>query len=235
MFRQGGTRVPSSAVEKAYSEIRSRIISGELPQRARLIEEDLAVEIGVSRTPVREAVRQLAQEGMVELRPNSGAIVAAWSVSDLVQLFDLRATLEGSVAALAAERVDSATIATLRTLARTMEVTMREGGAHFLERIAELNDNFHKTILAAADSPRLSRLMGQLVELPIVLRTFNCYSEEELRRSLGHHIELVAAFEAGDQVWAEAVMKAHVLSAKHALVAAQKLREAEPQVAVGGE
>ncbi|HLT76341.1 MAG TPA: GntR family transcriptional regulator [Ferrovibrio sp.] len=227
MFRQRSPRVASSAVEKAYSEIRARIISGHLPQGARLKEEDLALEIGVSRTPVREAVRRLAQEGMVELRPNSGALVAKWSVDDLVQLFDLRATLEGSVASLAAERMDSATLATLRTLARTMEVTMREGGPHFLERIAELNDSFHKGILAAADSPRLSRMMAQLVELPIVLRTFNCYSEEELRRSLGHHVELVAAFEARDAVWAESVMKAHVLSAKHALVAAQRARESD--------
>ena len=221
----------SSAVEKAYSEIRARIISGLLPQGARLIEEDLAVDVGVSRTPVREAVRRLAQEGMVELTPNIGAVVAKWSVDDLVQLFDLRATLESSVAALAAERISDATVATLRTLARTMEVTLNEGGSQFLERIAQLNDNFHKTILAAADSPRLSRLMGQLVELPIVLRTFNCYSEDQLRRSLGHHIELVAAFEVRDPVWAEAVMKAHVLSAKHALVAAQRQREDQPPLA----
>src|SRR3546814_10434232 len=89
MFRQGGPRVPSSAVEKAYSEIRSLIISGQLPQRARLIEEDLAVEIGVSRTPVREAVRQLAQEGMVELRPNSGATVAASSEEHTSELQSL--------------------------------------------------------------------------------------------------------------------------------------------------
>lgn len=229
MLGQPSTRAASSAAEKAYAEIRSRIISAALPQGARLIEEDLAVEIGVSRTPVREAVRRLAQEGMVELRPNSGAVVAKWSVDDLVQLFDLRATLEGSVAALAAQQMDSQTIAILRTLARTMEVTMREGGSHFLERIAELNDNFHKTILAATNSPRLGRLMGQLVELPIVLRTFNCYSAEELRRSLGHHVELVAAFEANDPVWAESVMKAHVLSAKHALVAAQRTRDAQAQ------
>jgi len=180
---------------------------------------------------VREAVRRLAQEGMVELTPNIGAVVAKWSVDDLVQLFDLRATLESSVAALAAERISDATVATLRTLARTMEVTLNEGGSQFLERIAQLNDNFHKSILAAADSPRLSRLMGQLVELPIVLRTFNCYSEDQLRRSLGHHIELVAAFEARDPAWAEAVMKAHVLSAKHALVAAQRKREDQPPLA----
>lgn len=231
MFRQSAPRMASSAVEKAYSEIRARIISGVLPQGARLIEEDLAVDVGVSRTPVREAVRRLAQEGMVELTPNIGAVVAKWSVDDLVQLFDLRATLESSVAALAAERISDATVATLRTLARTMEVTLNEGGSQFLERIAQLNDNFHKTILAAADSPRLSRLMGQLVELPIVLRTFNCYSEDQLRRSLGHHIELVAAFEARDPVWAEAVMKAHVLSAKHALVAAQRKREDQPPLA----
>ncbi|PJI43521.1 GntR family transcriptional regulator [Ferrovibrio sp.] len=231
MFRQGAPRMASSAVEKAYSEIRARIISGVLPQGARLIEEDLAVDVGVSRTPVREAVRRLAQEGMVELTPNIGAVVAKWSVDDLVQLFDLRATLESSVAALAAERISDATVATLRTLARTMEVTLNEGGSQFLERIAQLNDNFHKSILAAADSPRLSRLMGQLVELPIVLRTFNCYSEDQLRRSLGHHIELVAAFEARDPAWAEAVMKAHVLSAKHALVAAQRKREDQPPLA----
>lgn len=231
MLRHGVVRIASSAVEKAYSEIRARIIGGVLAQGARLIEEDLAVEIGVSRTPVREAMRRLAQEGLIELRPNSGAMVAKWSVDDLVQLFDLRATLEGSVAALAAARMDDNGLATLRTLARTMEVTLSEGGSHFLERIAELNDSFHKTILAVADSPRLSRLMGQLVELPIVLRTFNCYSEEQLRRSLGHHVELVAAFEARDPVWAESVMKAHVLSAKHALTAAQKKREEEPPLA----
>lgn len=218
-----------SAVAKAYADIRRRIIAGDYPQGARLKEEDLSVEVGVSRTPIREALRRLAIEGMVELRPNYGAFVSTWSSKDLEQMFDLRATLEGSVAAMAAGRINGAIIGELRGLAERMDDAALERDAEALERIAELNDTFHKTILAAAESPRLSRLMGQLVELPIVLRTFNCYDEEGLRRSLGHHRELVAAFAARDPAWAEAVMRSHVLAAKHALLAAQLRYEAERQ------
>ncbi|MCW5749992.1 MAG: GntR family transcriptional regulator [Alphaproteobacteria bacterium] len=219
-----------SAVAKAYADIRRRIIANEYQQGERLKEEDLAVEVGVSRTPIREALRRLAIEGMVELRPNYGAFVSTWSSRDLEQMFDLRATLEGSVAAMATPRMSAATIAELRALAEQMVATAAVRQPDALERIAELNDTFHKMILVAAESPRLSRLMGQLVELPIVLRTFNCYDEEELQRSLGHHRELVAAFTARDGAWAEAVMRAHVLAAKHSLLAVQLRHEAEQQL-----
>jgi DNA-binding GntR family transcriptional regulator len=77
-----------------YEQIRTAILSGELSNSERLVEEDLAVSLGISRTPVREALRRLAAEGLVDVSPNRGARVAEWDADDLREIFDLRSILE---------------------------------------------------------------------------------------------------------------------------------------------
>lgn len=206
------------ASERAYRWIRSRIASGDHPVGGHLKEEELAEAIGVSRTPVREALQKLAAEGIVEFVPHRGAYVATWSATDIEEIFDLRARLESYGARRAASGVSSEQIVRLRSLANQMDAAARTRSANAADLVAELNNEFHQIIVEAAHSDRLAPLVTGLIQVALVHRTFRRYSPRHLARSLAHHHELVDALEARDPDWAESVMRSHVRAALAALL-----------------
>jgi DNA-binding GntR family transcriptional regulator len=212
----------AQAVDRAYEVIREGILTGEHEQGARLREEELADAIGVSRTPVREALRRLTADGLVELGNNRGAQVVSYTDEDLAEIFELRALLESHAHGLAAELIDAAAIEHLRELAEAMEELGEQQTARSRDRIAELNREFHATIVHAAGSTRLEALLHQVVQVPLVHRTFHRYSPEALRRSFDHHRELIAALDARDGAWAEAVMRSHVHAARAVLLGGRR-------------
>ncbi len=197
--------------EGVYASIREQILSGALPSGGWLREGDLASTLGVSRTPVREAFRRLAAEGLVQHERNRGVQVRAWSMEDLEEIYALRTELEpwGCGLAAAAGTVD---LAELAALASAMDAAA-EGGAPDIDRITELNNRFHRIILDASGNTRLAAILTSLVQVPLVWRTFAHYPPEVLRRSLAHHHEIVVALAARDSVWAESVMRSHVRNA----------------------
>lgn len=207
----------SNAVEKAYAEIRDAIMVGTFPPGTHLKEDELAKRIGVSRTPIREALRRLNAEGSVRFLRNHGAFVADWTMAEIREIFDLRGVLEGYAAERAAERCSPGDVARLRQLAEQMIALEAEGGPDFRSRIAEANGEFHRIIVQGAGTQRLGSMMAQVVELPLVLRTFHRYDREALRRSLNHHLEIVAAMEVRDGAWAGSVMRSHIAAAWHAI------------------
>ncbi len=207
------------AAEEAQAALRAAILGGEIEPGARLGEVELAEQLGVSRTPVREALRRLAADGLVEVLPNRGARVAQWTPEDLDEIYELRALLESHGAARAAVRIDAAEVAVLGKLCDDMDACVRRGRKRDLDRITTLNSEFHMRILERSDSPRLGALMAAVVQVPLVARTFHQYSAESLARSLGHHRELVAALGARDAAWAGSVMRSHVLAARAVLLA----------------
>lgn len=202
------------AAARAYASVRDGIVRGAYAAGARLTELDLAQTIGVSRTPVREALRRLHAEGLVEFEPNHGAVVAAFDLEDAEEIFELRALLEPISARRAAERAAPAIIAQLRALSQQQMLESTQRRAGYLMRISDLNDRFHRLIQAAANSPRLAKTLAGLIEAPLILRTFAQYSSAELRRSADQHLELVQAFEARDPMWAHSVMHAHILAGR---------------------
>lgn len=197
--------------EGVYSSIREQILSGELLSGAWLREGDLAANLGVSRTPVREAFRRLAAEGLVQHARNRGVQVRAWSMEDLNEIYALRTELEpwGCGLAAAAGTVD---LDELAVLASAMDAAA-ENGPLDIDRITELNNRFHRMILDASGNTRLAAIVPSLVQVPLVWRTFSHYSPETLRRSLAHHHEIVVALATRDSVWAESVMRSHVRNA----------------------
>src|SRR6185503_10496321 len=168
---------------------------------------ELAERLGVSRTPVREALGRLAAEGLVEIVPNRGARVPSWTVAELEGVFDLRTALEPRLAAL-------------DVLAEAMLDVGAPGPDQDLDAIVPLNREFHGRLVALADQPVMASALSGAIHAPIVLRNFHTYDEASLRRSLAHHVEIVAAVRAGDPAWAQAVMTAHIRNARTVMVQA---------------
>lgn len=202
-----GTR-PS---EDVYQAIRRQILTGQRPGGEWLREGDLATALEVSRTPVREALRRLTAEGLVQHERNRGVRVAVWSDDDLDEIFSLRSVLEPWGSALAA-RSGTAPVEALADLADRMDRAAARPSPDY-DEITRLNNEFHRAVLDASGNRRLGSMLSTLVDVPLVWRTFSHYSPEALRRSLGHHHELVAALAAGDPEWAESVMRSHVRAA----------------------
>jgi DNA-binding GntR family transcriptional regulator len=215
----------SRASDRAYSAIRNMILSGELPAGAQLGEEALAEMCGVSRTPVREALRRLEADMLVGRTDTQRTFVADWSIDDVADAFELRAMLEGRAARRAAKRMTETALERIRAANRAIAAAIQQpmpDVAGFLEG----NREFHAIILEVAGSRRLAALLGTLIEQPVVLRTARQYGREELRRSHAEHEELTAAFARRDGAWAEAIMTSHILRAYHAYADAHRARMA---------
>lgn len=203
-----------TASHKAYQAIKSSIVSGRFKPGHRLKEEQLGELCGVSRTPIREALRRLHQEGLVQIGAHKGAQVADWSAADLAEVFSLRGLLEGHAAERAASRITQKDLDRLRRYAARMEDAIDGRPANYQAIFLEANTDFHGVILGAAASPRLVQMMGHVLETPLMLRTFERYSDEDIARSMGHHAELIDALRAHDGDWARSIMQSH-LSAAH--------------------
>jgi DNA-binding GntR family transcriptional regulator len=203
-------------VDRVYARLRQGILDGTYAPGARLGEADLAVALGVSRTPVREALRRLGSEGLLSTLPNKGARVRTWTTSELSDISDLRALLEGHAARQAATRVTGADIAAMADLVTRMEAAAADGTAADIDLITELNREFHGAVIEASGNALLPGLMHSLLHVPVISRTYRHYSPARMQQSMRQHRELVDALRAGDPAWAEAVMRVHVLSARPA-------------------
>ncbi|MFG1623097.1 GntR family transcriptional regulator [Kribbella sp. NPDC049227] len=204
------------AADEAYRLIREQILTGRRDGGEWLREGELADAFGVSRTPIREALRRLTAEGLVRYERNRGVQVQVWSVRDLDEIFSLRSVLEPWGCRLAATS-GRADLTMLAELADAMDRIAPDGLPTDVDRLTELNNRFHRAILEAADNTRLTAVISSIVQVPLVWRTFTRYSPEALRRSLAHHHELVAALTAADPDWAESVMRGHVRAAWNTL------------------
>jgi DNA-binding GntR family transcriptional regulator len=199
------------AVELAYRSIREQILSGEQAGGEWLRESDLANALGVSRTPVREALRRLSAEGFVRHERNRGAQVQSWTFKDLEDVYALRSLVEPWACGLAAAG-GGADLVALQRLADDMDAAAALPEPD-LDALTDLNNRFHGAILESAGNERVRSILASLVQLPFVWRTFSHYTPEELHRSLAHHHEVVDALRAGNRIWAESVMRAHIQSA----------------------
>jgi len=211
------TRSLTSA-ERALHALRELILGGELTPGARLGEVELADRLGVSRTPVREALSRLAAEGIVDIAPNRGARVATWTVAELEGVFDLRSTIEPRLTAYAVPNATPADVEELDDLAHRMADVGCPGPDQDLDALVPLNRAFHDRLVALADHPTLATALAGAIHPPIVLRNFHAYDEASLRRSLAHHAEIVAALRAGDGDWAASVMRCHLGNARAVMV-----------------
>ncbi|MBM9468752.1 GntR family transcriptional regulator [Nakamurella leprariae] len=207
----------AKAAETAYAFVRSAVLSGRFARGERLREAQLAELVGVSRTPVREALRRLDSEGLVEFTPNVGARVTAWSPEELTDLYEMRSMLEGYGARLAAERIGDRDLDHLADLAARMEALSNRGTPP-ADEMTVLNGEFHRAIVQGSRNAQLASLVRGMMEVPLITRTFQRYSPPRMRASTMHHNELVEAIRARDGMWAESVMRTHILAARNTVL-----------------
>jgi len=207
----------SKASDLAYARIRQGITGGEWQPGTPLREEELAALCGVSRTPVREALRRLEAEYLVRRTEGARSFVADWSADDVAEMFALRAILEGHAAARAATRITPEAIAELQALNAEVHAAC---GTDDTDRFLSANRQFHAIVLEAAASPRLAQMLGALVEQPVVRRTAQRYG-----RSHAEHAALIEAFLARDAQWAQSTMTGHIRRAFHAFAAVSNLED----------
>lgn len=199
-----------------YEVLRDDILRGEITAGTWLREGTVATQLGVSRTPVREALQRLHADGLVDLIPRRGAQVIRLSGEDVEASYDVRILLEGEAARRAAE-FGVADLEALRDKCETMERELRRDDNNSFDEITRLNMEFHRHIQEASCNKILPSLLSGIVQVSVVLHTFRHYTKSELRRSFAQHREIVDALEARDATWAMAAMHAHLLGARASL------------------
>ncbi len=205
---------PSPLNRLVAEEIRGRILAGDIGPGERLAEERLSAELGVSRVPVREALRHLAAEGLVVLRPRRGAAVVSHTPEEALDLIEVRATLEGLNARLAARRRDPRHVEVLERILRDgAKVTERSD----LASIQRNNARFHEAIEAIAANSVLMGIVRSLRDRTAVL--FARQSRLRVRRNWEEHAGIARAVLAGDAEAAGRLASQHVYNAARAVAA----------------
>jgi DNA-binding GntR family transcriptional regulator len=202
------------AAEHAADAIRESILTGRIPAGARIAELDLARQLSVSRTPIREALSRLAAGGLVELSPNRGARVSSWTSAELREIFEVRLRLEPYAVRQAVSLLSEADLAELGELARSMLAAGHPGRDQAVAEIVELNRRFHALLIGTAGTAALASALTAVTHVAMVRQNFEHYSPDALARSLAHHLEIVAAARAREPGWAEAVMRSHLYNAR---------------------
>lgn len=220
-----------SLVDIVAERIEEAIINGTLEPGSRLSEQALATSLGVSRGPLREAIRRLEGRKLLERTPNIGVRVAALSLGDLNEILQVREALEGMACALAATAMSDAEIGDLRDLLKTHEgqKSVREGTGYYQE---SKDYDFHYRIVTGSGNDRLIQmLLGDLYYLLRVYRYRSSTKPGRAKQALKEHKAIVAALAKRDPQAAEQAMRAHLRNARKfveaQLAAAGKVETAE--------
>jgi DNA-binding GntR family transcriptional regulator len=197
-----------TVVDRVYAVLRQRIADGELERGVRLRQEALADELGVSRTPLREALRRLAAEGLVEFHPNRGAQVPELSAETVRAAYEARLILEPGAARVAATRRPAAQIAAMH------EAVEAQRGASGPEAYAA-SRAFHLALVRASGNEYLVRLAEALWVPGIAQAIYEQHrdAQERLVADVAEHERIAAAIEAGDGDLAEALTRHHIAGA----------------------
>jgi len=201
--------------------LREQLLQGEFAPNSRLQETALAERMRVSRTPIREALRVLARDGLLDYEPNCGYSVREFSLEDILSAFRVRSVLEGLGCRLIAERGMSAALdTTLKTALSDGESMLAKGdvAAADLVQWREMNKSFHLAILLETQNDLLIRFAKSSRNIPIVFNgSFKWYSMRAFQRAQDHHLAIYMAMKNQQAERADFMMQEHVLHAAEIL------------------
>jgi len=209
--------------EIVFESLREAIISGVLKPGERMMEIQLADEMGVSRTPVREAIRKLELEGFVVMIPRKGAYVAGISLKDIADVFEIRAALEGLAAGLAAERITEEELEEMeRMMVRKAEIIENND----LESIVEVDTAFHDILFKASRNERLVQILSNLREQIQRFRTTSLAVPGRMKEALEEHRKIVEVLSERNVVLAQSLATEHIENAENVMLEALRNNQA---------
>jgi DNA-binding GntR family transcriptional regulator len=200
---------------KAYDQLKLRLVAGYYQPGTQLKEEPLAEEFGTSRTPIRAALRKLVEDGLATADTGRGIQVAAWTQWDIEEVFQLRLLLEPYAAQLAAERCTPQILERLESTNAKMQEAISSDTPDMATMVQDANRAFHHTLLEASGSQRLINMLGTMIDMPVITRSFQLYSRSDMEQSLHHHRDLTMAVAAKDGDLAKQVMQLHLQMSRH--------------------
>ena len=216
-------KVQKPLKDLVYLELKHKILTGEIVSQTRLMEIDLSEKMNVSRTPIREAIKRLADDGLVKVEPRRGAYVANISIKDMLDVFEVREDMEGFVAKLAAQRITDEEKVRLREIAAEYEAAIAK--ADDKENIIALDEKFHNFIVKCSGNETLSELVNYVQELSLRFR-YLYYDDFSLYESTAEqHNRIMEAINAGREREARIEADAHVKALKEFVFALGKKME----------
>ncbi len=207
---------PASLTALAYEAIRSAITARTIPAGSKLSVPQLASQLKVSRTPVKEALARLEREGLVTTIPNRGAFVSLLDASDISEVYQIREMLEGLVARLAVARAERPAILALRQLVRSQQEALRSGD---VAAIMRADMAFHRHLQTLAGNGRLTALLQNLQDQIRIVFATSITIPGRREKAVAEHRHILAAIEQGDPEAAEQAAREHIRRVREAVLA----------------
>lgn len=203
------TAQKSSLRDQVFQKLRKDILSGKYQPGDELVESTVGKELGVSRTPVREAIRQLELEGLVELIPNKGTVVNGISVKDMKDIYSIRSKLEGLCAGWAARY---RTEEELERLEETVYLSKFHAQKEHYDQVFELDSRFHEILYEASHSKILAHTLSDFHQYVQKARKLSITSRVRSKNSNEEHEKILEAVRDGDEKRAEELATQHILN-----------------------
>jgi DNA-binding GntR family transcriptional regulator len=201
--------------EATFQTLKALLVEGKIVPGSKLNERELAERLNVSRTPIREAIRRLAADGLVELIANRGAIAVQLNIDDVIHTFDVIAELEGYSGELAAKNISDSTLSELEALQYEM---MASYARRDLSSYYKLNLQIHRLINQAANNPVLASLFSQVNSRIEALRFRSNQDGVKWEKAVEEHQEMLDALKARDSARMRKVMITHVTNKRDVVV-----------------
>jgi DNA-binding GntR family transcriptional regulator len=210
-FRLNPVGTGQTLTDRVYLGIKYAILELKFRPGSALVEDDLASQLGTSKTPVRDALLALERDGLVTKIPYKGTYVSEVSMKDAIEIFELRAVLEGLAARLAASVITPAQLAQAVKLLDAADEALGHGDT---EAASECGARFHKLLYNLADNGRLKPILEKLEEQLMRLRRMSDQVQGRLEKSSREHRQILAALHSGNPLQAETAMRFHLESVK---------------------
>jgi len=192
---------------RVFHKIREDILNGRYSQNEAMKELQISKELGVSRTPVREALRQLELEGLVTIIPNKGAVVSGISAKDISDIYAIRSLIEGLSAQWAAQNITNEQLDELEEIVYLSEFHLSKG---HIDQLYELDNKFHEMLYEASGSKVLRHVLSDFHHYVQRIRKSSLSAQDRARKSIGEHKAILDALRKGNSEEAESLTTVHV-------------------------
>lgn len=197
---------------RVFQTIKEKILNGVYQENEELRENTLATELGVSRTPVREALRQLELEGLVKIVPNKGACVTGITKKDVKDIYAIRSLLEGLCARWATEHITEAQLEDLEEIVLLSEFHLKRGKSEQSQQVTELDGKFHEILYEASNSRILKHVLSDFHKYVRMARKASVTDQARAEKSIEEHKNILQALKDRDGQMAESLANAHMMN-----------------------